>query len=159
MSLKKILSSCIMTIKTLDSWTPLAINLVCSKLTKRPSMVAAMARASSVDDIMVSCRPYIVARVGAPVVAIFSVTEVSLLSVLCYLLFVCLLWNSVLQWTHLGITVAFQAFTYLSHSFFQALLQNSLPLSPKFYQSPTTSYESWRGPYAVSVQLLLYRCL
>jgi len=39
----------------------------------------AMARASGVDDVTVSCRPYIVARVDVPVVAIFSVTEVSLL--------------------------------------------------------------------------------
>jgi len=39
---------------------------------KGPSMVAAMARASGVDAVMVLCQPYIVARVNAPVVAIFS---------------------------------------------------------------------------------------
>ena len=42
-------------------------------------MVAAMALASGVDDVMVSYRPYIMARVDVPIVAIFTVTEVSLL--------------------------------------------------------------------------------
>jgi len=43
---------------------------------KGTSIVSAMARASGVDDVTESCRPYIV---DGPVVAIFSVTEVSLL--------------------------------------------------------------------------------
>ena len=56
------------------------------------------------------------------------------------------LWNSVLQWTHLVIIVAFLAFTYLSRS-----LQNSLSF-PKVLSSPSTSYGSSRGHYVVSVQ-------
>jgi len=42
-------------------------------------MVVAMAHARGVDDLMVSYQPHIVARVHAPVVATFSVTEVLLL--------------------------------------------------------------------------------
>ena len=76
---------------------------------------------------------------------------------MCYLFFVCLLWNSVLQWTHLGIIVAFQTVTYLSRSFFHAPLQNSLSF-PKVL--PISVHELWELMWSLCCfSAVSYRCL